>query len=94
MTRKLLVSVLVLFLVLSVVSGCQNKEPVRIGLQGPLTGEYAYEGKGFQNAVQMLVDQTNQAGGLLGRQIELIVEDDAGDPTQAALAAQAQAENV
>jgi branched-chain amino acid transport system substrate-binding protein len=62
--------------------------PILIGLEGPMTGDYALEGQGFKNAVQLLVDQTNAAGGILGRQVELIVVDDAGDPTQAALVAQ------
>ncbi|HVO69037.1 MAG TPA: branched-chain amino acid ABC transporter substrate-binding protein [Aggregatilineaceae bacterium] len=68
-------------------ASAQEGEPIRIGLEGPMTGDYAYEGQGFQKAVQLLVDQTNENGGLLGRQVELIVEDDAGDPTQAALVA-------
>lgn len=65
-----------------------STEPIKIGLQGPMTGDYALEGKGFKNAMQMMVDQTNANGGILGRQVELIVEDDAGDPTQSALVAQ------
>lgn len=65
----------------------QEGEPILIGLEAPLTGDYAYEGQGFRDAVQLLVDQTNAAGGLLGRPVELIVEDDAGDPTEAALVA-------
>jgi branched-chain amino acid transport system substrate-binding protein len=70
-------------------AGCARKtDPIRIGLQGPMTGDYAYEGKGFSNAVRMLVDQANASGGILGRKVQLIVEDDAGDPTQAALVAQ------
>jgi branched-chain amino acid transport system substrate-binding protein len=68
-------------------ASAQEGEPIRIGLEGPMTGDYAYEGQGFQKAVQLLVDQTNENGGLLGRQVELVVEDDAGDPTQAALVA-------
>jgi branched-chain amino acid transport system substrate-binding protein len=68
-------------------ASAQESEPIRIGLQGPMTGDYAYEGQGFEKAVRLLVDQTNENGGLLGRQVELIVEDDAGDPTQSALVA-------
>jgi branched-chain amino acid transport system substrate-binding protein len=75
--------------VLVALAGCARKtDTIKIGLQGPMTGDYAYEGKGFSNAVRMLVDQTNAAGGILGRKVQLIVEDDAGDPTQAALVAQ------
>jgi branched-chain amino acid transport system substrate-binding protein len=60
---------------------------IKIGLQAPLTGDYAYEGKGFENAVRLLVDQTNAAGGMNGQKVELIVEDDKGDPKEAALVA-------
>jgi branched-chain amino acid transport system substrate-binding protein len=63
-------------------------DAIKIGLEGPMTGDYAYEGEGFQKVVELLVEQTNEAGGILGRQVELVIEDDAGDPTQAALVAQ------
>ncbi len=86
--------ILVLTILLAVIAGplglaasAQEGEPIKIGLQGPMTGDYAYEGQGFQQAVQLLVDQVNENGGLLGRPVELVVEDDAGDPTQAALVA-------
>ena len=62
-------------------------EPIKIGLQAPLTGDYAYEGKGFEQSIQLLVDQTNAAGGLLGRPIELVIDDDKGDPKEASLVA-------
>jgi branched-chain amino acid transport system substrate-binding protein len=74
---------------LALLGGCGRDEgELRIGLQGPMTGDYAYEGDGFQKAVKMLVDQTNLAGGIRGRKVQLLVEDDAGDPTQSALVAQ------
>jgi branched-chain amino acid transport system substrate-binding protein len=69
------------------IASAQEGEPIRIGLQGPMTGDYAYEGQGFVKAVQLLVDQVNEEGGLLGRPVELVIEDDAGDPTQSALVA-------
>jgi branched-chain amino acid transport system substrate-binding protein len=74
---------------LALLAGCGKQAgTIKIGLQGPMTGDYAYEGDGFRKAVRMLVDQTNAAGGIQGRKIQLIVEDDAGDPTQSALVAQ------
>jgi branched-chain amino acid transport system substrate-binding protein len=80
---------LALILVLPALSACKGEEEtIKIGLEGPMTGDYAYEGQGFEKAVRLLVDQVNESGGLLGRQVELIIEDDAGDPTQAALVAQ------
>jgi branched-chain amino acid transport system substrate-binding protein len=89
MYKKCALLSLVLIVALSMFTGCKKEAgTLKIGLEGPMTGDYAYEGQGFEKAVRLLVDQTNAAGGLLGRQIELVVEDDAGDPTQAALVAQ------
>jgi len=59
--------------------------PIKIGVQAPITGEYAAEGQGIQNGVELLVKQQNAAGGLLGRQIEVIVCDDEGKASQAAI---------
>jgi branched-chain amino acid transport system substrate-binding protein len=89
MRRILVITLLIAICVgpLGLVASAQDSEPIKIGLQGPMTGDYAYEGQGFEKAVRLLVDQVNANGGLLGRQVELIVEDDAGDPTQAALVA-------
>ncbi|HSQ32372.1 MAG TPA: branched-chain amino acid ABC transporter substrate-binding protein [Gemmatimonadaceae bacterium] len=65
----------------------ESTAPIRIGLQAPLTGDMAYEGTGIQKAVTLLVEQTNAAGGIGGRQVELLVEDDRGSAAQAAVAA-------
>jgi branched-chain amino acid transport system substrate-binding protein len=89
MYKKLALLFLVLVLTLPLFTGCKKETgTIKLGLEGPMTGDYAYEGQGFEKAVQLLVDQTNEAGGFLGQQIELVIEDDAGDPTQAALVAQ------
>ena len=89
MYRKLALLFLVLVLSFSALAGCKKEAgTIKIGLEGPMTGDYAYEGQGFEKAVKLLVEQVNEDGGLLGRQVELVIEDDAGDPTQAALVAQ------
>ncbi len=89
MFRKLALLLVAVVLTAPMIVGCGAETgAIKIGLEGPMTGDYAYEGQGFEKAVRLLVDQTNEAGGILGRQVELIVEDDAGDPTQAALVAQ------
>lgn len=87
--KKFAVPLLAFILTLTLFTACGGGGgTIKIGLQGPMTGDYAYEGKGFENAVKMLVEQTNAAGGINGKKVELIVEDDAGDPTQSALVAQ------
>lgn len=73
--------------------GASGGDTIKIGLEAPLTGDYALEGKGFQTAVQLLVDQTNAAGGINGKKVQLIVEDDKGDPKEAALVADRMVSN-
>ncbi len=79
-------SVMVLALALSACKPA-GAETIKIGLQGPMTGDYAYEGLGFEKAVKLLVEMTNKKGGILGKQVELFVEDDKGDPKESALVA-------
>lgn len=64
------------------------EDTLKIGLMCPLTGKWASEGQDMKNIVSLLVEQTNANGGINGRQVELLIEDDAGDPRTAALAAQ------
>lgn len=56
-------------------------------MEAPLTGPLAYEGTGFQKTLSLLVDDTNAGGGIGGRKVELLVEDDRGEAGQAAVAA-------
>jgi branched-chain amino acid transport system substrate-binding protein len=42
---------------------------IKIGVQAPITGSFANEGQGIDNAVKMLVAQQNAKGGLLGKKI-------------------------
>lgn len=68
--------------------GSKAEETIKIGVQGPISGDWALEGQGFVNAVTMLADQINAKGGLLGKKIEIIQGDDKGDPKEASLVAQ------
>jgi branched-chain amino acid transport system substrate-binding protein len=71
----------------------QQSGTIKIGLEIPLTGDFAFEGNGMKQSVQLLVDQTNAAGGLNGQQIQLIIEDDKGDPKEASLVADRMVSN-
>lgn len=68
-------------------SGALAADAVKIGLMGPMTGAWASEGQEMRQVVGLLADELNQQGGVLGRKVEIISEDDAGDPRQASLAA-------
>ena len=63
-------------------------DTIKIGLMAPLTGAWASEGQDMQQIVELLADEINMAGGINGQKIEIVTEDDGGDPRTAALAAQ------
>ena len=51
-------------------------EPIKIGLITPLTDSVSTYGQSVRDAVVMGIDEINAAGGINGRQIQLIVQDD------------------
>ena len=63
-------------------------DSVKIGVDNTLTGTYAALGKNEQVGIQLAVEQINAKGGILGRNVELVVEDstsgDAGTAVQKA----------
>ncbi|MBD0372602.1 MAG: ABC transporter substrate-binding protein [Pyrinomonadaceae bacterium] len=58
--------------------------PIKIGVYADLTGQTSSFGQSTKNGIQMAADEINKAGGINGRQIQLVVEDDQGLPAQAA----------
>jgi branched-chain amino acid transport system substrate-binding protein len=50
---------------------------IRIGASLPLTGEFSQGGLDTQRGYETWVEMTNEAGGLLGKQVEIVVKDDA-----------------
>src|SRR5271163_2000501 len=50
-------------------------EPIKIGLDNPLTGTYAALGKNELIGARLALSQINAKGGILGRQADLLVED-------------------
>src|SRR5277367_7190858 len=60
-------------------------EPVKIGLDNPLTGTFAALGKNELIGAQLAVDQINAKNGILGRQVQLLVEDSTSGDTATAV---------
>ena len=54
-------------------------EPIKIGASLPLTGEFSEPGKAAKQGYEVWQTMVNDAGGLLGRQVELVVKDDASN---------------
>ncbi|HEX6087129.1 MAG TPA: ABC transporter substrate-binding protein [Thermoanaerobaculia bacterium] len=57
---------------------------IPVGVYGALTGDQASFGTSTVNGVKLAADEINAAGGVLGRRIRLVVEDDQGRAEEAA----------
>src|SRR5690606_18244843 len=50
--------------------------PIRIGVSLPLTGDFSEPGKGIERGYEAWAQYVNENGGLLGRDVELLILDD------------------
>jgi len=66
-------------------TGGSDTGPIKIGMIASLTGSYAPLGSEDKKAVELAVQQINDKGGLLGRQLALTVLDDKSQPEQSVL---------
>jgi branched-chain amino acid transport system substrate-binding protein len=57
----------------------RGEAPLRIGMVDPLTGVYAAPAQNEVTGAKLAVEQMNAKGGILGRPVELLVEDSAND---------------
>jgi branched-chain amino acid transport system substrate-binding protein len=65
-----------------------SKDAILVGTIQDLSGPIAAFGKAVRNGMQLRVDEINEQGGVNGRKIKLLVEDDGYDPKKAVLATQ------
>jgi branched-chain amino acid transport system substrate-binding protein len=90
--RRITIALAIAAIALTLLAGCTSqsgsaaKGPIKIGAILSLTGSYAGLGAPEKNALEMEVKRINDAGGINGRQIEVLIEDDATDPKQAVAA--------
>jgi branched-chain amino acid transport system substrate-binding protein len=85
MKRILLSSVVIASLLTAF--ACQpggGGDKVKIGVFMSMTGDTANFGISSTNGIKMAADEMNKAGGINGKQIELDVQDDRSDPSEAA----------
>ena len=80
--RWALLGVLVLVMVSMVFVGCKPKalETIKIGVAGAHTGDLASYGIPTIKAAELVVEAANAAGGVLGKTVVLVVEDDQCKP--------------
>ncbi len=78
--KKVLALVLALAMTLvgTVAFAEASGDPIKIGLTTVLTGDRSLEGEYATNVVKIVTEEINSAGGVLGRPIEIVIEDAQG----------------
>jgi branched-chain amino acid transport system substrate-binding protein len=66
-------------------TGAGAEESIRIGVSLPLTGFFSVPGEFHRNGFQLCMEMINDNGGLLGRPIEMLVEDNRSDTETAVI---------
>ncbi|MFD0825398.1 ABC transporter substrate-binding protein [Neobacillus sp. M.A.Huq-85] len=69
-------------------SSTSSKDSIKIGWVGPLTGPTSTDGTLSRNAAQLAIEQFNKDGGVNGKKVVLVAEDDQGKPEEALKAVQ------
>lgn len=75
---RMQVPLLIIFCIVLLLTGCE-REPIRIGFVGGMSGRVADLGVGGRNGAQLAVEERNAHGGINGRPVELIIRDDEQD---------------
>ncbi len=88
MRNKLLLMALSFTMMASLIAGCmggqkQEAKDIKIGGNFELTGGVANYGKQTVNGVQLAFKQANAAGGVLGKQLTLVLADNKSEPAEA-----------
>jgi len=90
MTRRTsgVASLAVALLIGALAARPEAQQTIKVGVIQPLTGAFAASGTYVSNGARIAADEINAAGGVLGRKIELVVEDNKSNPTEAASVAE------
>src|ERR1700754_5180114 len=64
------------------------QETIKVGVIQPLTGAFAASGNYVANGAKIAADEINAKGGVLGKKLELVIEDNKSNPTEAAAVAE------
>jgi branched-chain amino acid transport system substrate-binding protein len=84
--RGLFAGLLAVAVASSLACGGRSENEILIGEYSSLTGTTATFGQSTHNAILMAFDEINAAGGVLGKKVKVIVEDDQSKPEEAAIA--------
>ena len=82
MVEKQRLSALAVLAGLLAAAPAQAQDTIKIGVTEPLTGAFAASGNYVAQGAKMAEDHINAAGGVLGKKIQLIIEDNKSNPTE------------
>lgn len=82
MIKKTMAFAITIILVMSLTGFVSAADTIKIGFHAPRTGFAASDGKSSTEGAMLAVNQINAAGGVLGKQLELVVYDDQAKPAQ------------
>lgn len=88
MVRMSSMCVLVIAVFLATPAAAQQGDPIKIGVIQPLSGPVAASGNYVRMGAEIARDWINARGGVLGRPVALLIEDNKSDPKEAATAAE------
>lgn len=79
---KKIVGALSLAMAVLLVLGCSGKseDVIKVGSIGPLSGPVAVYGVECKNGIELAVEEINAAGGVNGKMLKIVAEDDEGNP--------------
>ena len=80
MKAKSILTILGIWIVCGLFVLTSYADTIKIGINAPLTGFAASDGKSALNGAKLAAEQINAAGGVLGKKIELVVYDDQASP--------------
>ncbi|MCM8709798.1 ABC transporter substrate-binding protein [Clostridium sp. SYSU_GA19001] len=91
MKKKVLLCVLAVAVAATTMVGCKKNgttgsaegDVIKIGMFGPLSGPVATYGLSVKEAVQLAEKEVNAKGGINGKKVQVIFEDDQANPNQA-----------
>ncbi|HVW57262.1 MAG TPA: ABC transporter substrate-binding protein [Rhizobiaceae bacterium] len=85
-TKRRAVAVAVALLLAS--AAASHADDIKIGVNEPLTGPFAASGSYIVNGAKIAAAEINAKGGILGKKLDLVVEDNKSNPTEAAAVAE------
>src|SRR5215510_1515301 len=86
--RSIVLSALVLVALAALAVPGQSQSPIKIGVIEPLSGPVAASGNYVRMGAEIARDWLNAKGGIGGRKVDLLIEDNKSDPKEAASAAE------